>query len=517
MLYEELESQIANHNSKNYPKQLIYDNLQIINKYFNIDLSCLSIGRIGRIIKEKLNPKCSCGKLKTWNRVRISNTCGDKECVTIHIKEKFISKYGVDCAQKIPEIKKKTKETNMRLFGKESYLSTSAFQIKSQETCMIKYNVSNFSKSSFRNKNIAIQRGIKNIENLNRDFIIQNFINLNNNIKVDEFMEYFEYKGSSSVYYLFKKLDINYNKMLNRSKYEDQIIDYIKTITQNEIIISNDRSIISPSEIDIYLSNYNIGIEFNGLYWHSYGLEENNTSNKQYDKIFQQKRHLEKTNLFEKLSDSHQLFHIFENEWIDSKKQDIWKSIISNKLGLNTKKIFARKCIIKEISAIEANIFILNNHIQGIRNAKIKLGLYYNNELVSVMTLGKPLDTKSKYEYELIRFCNKKYTNIIGGASKLLKYFERKYRPKSLISYANRRWSKGNLYNNLGFELSNISSPNKFIIKNDKLKSRLQYQKHKLENKLEIYDEKLSADDNIINNNLRIIWDSGNYSFIKNY
>jgi hypothetical protein len=133
------------------------------------------------------------------------------------------------------------------------------------------------------------------------------------------------------------------------------------------------------------------------------------------------------------------------------------------------------------------------------------------------MTFGKPLDTNSIHEYELIRFCNKKYINVIGGASKLLKYFERNYKPKSLISYANRRWSKGDLYHKLGFTLSNISNPNKFIIKGNKLYNRLGFQKHKLENILESFDSSLSADKNIVNNNLRIIWDCGNYVFIKDY
>jgi hypothetical protein len=134
------------------------------------------------------------------------------------------------------------------------------------------------------------------------------------------------------------------------------------------------------------------------------------------------------------------------------------------------------------------------------------------------MTFGKPFN-KTECEYELIRFCNKKYLSVVGGASKLLKHFEKKYKPKSLLSYANRRWSKGNLYHKLGFELQNISKPNKFIINlTDKtLHNRLEFQKHKLKDKLESYNPNLSANQNIINNNYRIIWDCGNYVFTKHY
>lgn len=63
------------------------------------------------------------------------------------------------------------------------------------------------------------------------------------------------------------------------------------------------------------------------------------------------------------------------------------------------------------------------------------------------MTFGKSRYDKS-YEYELIRFCNILYINVIGAAGKLLKFFERSYTPKSIISYADRRYSTGNLYKN---------------------------------------------------------------------
>ena len=295
----------------------------------------------------------------------------------------------------------------------------------------------------------------------------------------------------------------------NQSLYEQEIIEWLTTL--NIKTETHVRSLIK-NEIDIYLPDYKVGIEFNGLYWHSYGL--NNVSENQGNRSFQYKRHLEKTQAFEALSSDHQLFHIFENEWVDQNKQNIWKSIILNKLGLYKTKIFARKCIIKEVSTHDSNRFCYYNHIQGVRNSSINIGLYYNDELVSLMTFGKMPNSN---DYELFRFCNKINHLVVGAASKLLKYFETNYKYNNLISYANRRWSKGNLYKVLNFDLVNISKPNKFIIlKNSMvLQSRLMWQKHKLESKLELYNKEYSADQNIIQNNHRIIWDSGNYSFIK--
>ena len=97
--------------------------------------------------------------------------------------------------------------------------------------------------------------------------------------------------------------------------------------------------------------------------------------------------------------------------------------------------------------------------MQGAVNAKVNLGLFYEDELVSLMTFGKCRFDK-KHEWEMLRFCNKLGYHIVGGAGKLLKHFERNLKPKSLVSYADRRWSQGKLYKALGFKLDHISAPN---------------------------------------------------------
>ena len=137
------------------------------------------------------------------------------------------------------------------------------------------------------------------------------------------------------------------------------------------------------------------------------------------------------------------------------------------------------------------------------------------------MTFGKSRFNKN-IEYELLRFCNAKFYNVRGAASKLLKAFERIYKPNSLVSYANRDWSQGNLYKKLGFILINDSQPNYFYIDNNlKIISRIQVQKHKLKAFLEarnqVFNENLSERDNMINNGYRIYYDTGNLVYYKNY
>lgn len=226
----------------------------------------------------------------------------------------------------------------------------------------------------------------------------------------------------------------------------------------------NDRTILNGKELDIYIPSKKIAIEFNGLYWHS-------------EKYIPKDYHLNKTLECEKLGI--RLIHIFEDEWLY--KKEIVKSRLKNLLGLTEIKIYGRKCQIKILDNKITNNFLNKNHIQDKCVSKIKLGLYYEGELVSLMTFGKRKILNNS-DWELIRFCNKLDTTVIGGASKLLKYFINNYKPDKIISFADRRWSSGNLYNNLNFNLIKCSPPNYYLY-NDNLKireSRIKYQKHKL-------------------------------------
>ena len=175
-----------------------------------------------------------------------------------------------------------------------------------------------------------------------------------------------------------------------------------------------------------------------------------------------------------------------------------------------SERIYARKCTVKEVSSKEAKEFLEKNHLQGACNSKVNIGLYSGNTPVSLMTFGKPRYNK-QYEWELLRFCNALNTSVIGGAGKLLSYFVKTYNPSSILSYANLRWSTGNLYEKLGFTLKGTSSPNYFYFNEDFiLHSRIEFQKHKLKDKLENFDPSLTESENMYNNGYRKIYDCGN-------
>ena len=276
----------------------------------------------------------------------------------------------------------------------------------------------------------------------------------------------------------------------------------------NNFIVSNgletiqsSRSIISPQELDIYIPSHKLAIEFNGLYWHS-------------EQFLGKDYHIEKTNLCNEKNIT--LIHIFEDEWLY--KQDIVKSRLQNILGLTKNRIYGRKCTIVELSYSACKLFLDDNHLQGNTNASVRLGLKYNNEIVSVMCFNKPrLSIGGKYDgYELSRFSSKLNTTVIGGADKLLKYFVSKYNPKQIISYADRRWSNGDLYQKLGFIEKNINQPNFWYIIGKTRKHRMTFNKINL-SKLGYDTTSKTEHEIMLSRGIYRIYDCGTIAYIKYY
>ena len=232
---------------------------------------------------------------------------------------------------------------------------------------------------------------------------------------------------------------------LQNSKNENEIREFI----ENELNIKTEKIRIENKEIDIYLSNYKFGIEFNGLYWHSSKFK-----NKNY--------HLNKT----KLCEQHdiQLLQIFEDEWI--LKKEIIKSIIKNKLRIFENNINVKKCIIREIDNKICDNFFETNHIHGTVDSKFRIGLFYNNKLVMAMIFNKKRTQKN--EYQMLGICTKLNTEIIGGSDKLLKHFIKTFKPKTILAYSNLRFSENDKYEELKFKSIENTKPNYFYFKKNK-------------------------------------------------
>lgn len=295
-------------------------------------------------------------------------------------------------------------------------------------------------------------------------------------------------------------------KLKGFSNNELELLSYI----QDElglIVETNNRKILHGKEIDIYIPSLKIGIEYDGLFWHS----EQSGKDKNY--------HLNKTEMCTQLGI--QLIHIFEDEWLN--KKEIVKQRLLHILGVSTAtKIYARKCFIKEIDSKTKNEFLNSFHIQGPDKSSVSLGAYYNNELVSLMTFGTQrvaLGTKSASinEYELIRYTSNPNYRIIGIASKLLSHFIKNYNPKKIISYADRRWSVGNLYEKIGFTKVSNGSPNYWYVNDYLIRyHRFGFRKNILSSKLQVFDSELTEWENMQLNGYDRIWDCGSLKYELN-
>jgi len=298
-------------------------------------------------------------------------------------------------------------------------------------------------------------------------------------------------------------------KYISKSEYE--IVDFLKEQGVTNIEQSN-RTIITPKELDIYLPDYKVAIEFNGLYTHS----ERNGKTKNY--------HVNKTIKCEQ--QNIQLIHIFEDEWL--KKKDLVKNKLLSILGLNIRtRIYARNCqLTKNIDSHVKKEFLDNNHIQGNDKTKINYGLIYNNKLVSLMTFSKPrnfygkkMNNITKNTYELVRYATDNSYTVVKGAERLLKHFTNDFTPDNIFSYADRRYTNknNNLYINLGFKIDNISKPNYYYMVDNKTRlHRYNFTKHKI---VQQYggDPNLTEWDNMILLGYTRIWDCGNFKYIMKF
>ena len=205
-------------------------------------------------------------------------------------------------------------------------------------------------------------------------------------------------------------------------------------------VVTRDRQLLDGKEIDIYLPDYKIGIEYNGNYWHSYPVKD-------------MKYHQDKSIQAAKIGI--RLIHIFEYEWKDSKIQEKIKNYLYDIVKSDSiDRIYARNTVVSEISPAEQYKFQDKYHLQGRATASIHLGIYQDadkdkKDLLGIMTFGKPR-FNSQYEYELVRMCFKPKVSVVGGAQKMFKHFLNMYKPKQILTYSDISKFTGGVYKQIG-------------------------------------------------------------------
>lgn len=435
-------------------------------------------------------PKQPCGNYSKFKDGKFLNVCTEyvlgvnSSCAICHenktrntvrkIKETSLQKYGTEFPNQNSEVKEKIKNNSQF-----STLEMQSIQMKREETNLERYGAKysmhvpelkdkqkqsharTVSQNTDAYTEARLTRKIKMVSSRISDSIEILYMHPNNNdwsvfkcTKCNSTFKAKTYNKCTSVYCINCE-----PKYIHVSKAESEVLEFIRTIYSGEVI-QNVRDVIPPLELDIYIPEKNIAIEYNGCYYHS-------------DKFKPNDYHTQKHKLC--ADKGIKLISIFDTDWLNNRTA--FENKIHHELA-PSKSLYARKCSTKEISSHDYKNFCAEHHLQGAVNSSIRLGLFYEGTLVSVMGFSVPRFSK-KYQYELIRFCSS--TKVQGGASKLLKYFERNYNPRSLVTYANQRWSCGDLYRTLGFNYVGTSRASYFYYKSPTdCITRYAAQKHKI-------------------------------------
>lgn len=473
-----------------------------------------------------------------------------------NIKKTMLEKYGVENAAHIKDTKTKRENTCLKRYGVKSHnslqtvkdkkkhtlyinygddgLSHNAIKEKRINTCLSKYGVEHHTKlesTQLKKKETCLSK--YGVENVMQEKSIKDKMK-NSLIDIEQFNEYVSRVCNSRNYTLLSKYEsshknitISCNKCCHEfniiwnifqqgggicpncfplkygiSKAEKDIAEYIKSLGID--IIENNRDIIKPKELDIVIPELNIAIEYCGLWCNS--TDGNNCVDNKPESY-----HLDKLNSC--LNNNYRLITIFEDEWV--LRNDVVKSCLSQKLKISTKKIFARKCKLKQLRSEVKKDFFESNHLQGDTVSSVNYGLYFDNELVCAMSF-KQTNSIGKI-WHLERYCCKPFITVIGGPSKLLSHFKKNNEWNKIITYADKRWSEGNVYTQLGFDKINDTQPNYWYWGNDIIgrKHRLNFTK-KLLTSSKNFDEKLSEREIMLLDGYNRIYDCGSIRFEMN-
>lgn len=472
-----------------------YSKSDIINRHFSTK------EELYNFISKKENKVCEYGKYPSYSRDKTifeycgnSNTCEcakqslqkslDKIYSDNNIVEKIVNKrtatlqekYGVDNISKLDSTKDKIKNTNLE---------------KGNHICSFhRDDVKNKLNSKLSNLKIDHQKQIHFTDNAKEYYFseekFKELTNIKSPIEISEFLE-LDY---TTILKRYKKFNI----LIPRSTYENEIINFLND--NNIKFLLNDRKIIKPKELDFYLPDYKIAIEFNGEYYHS-------------SKFIDKNYHFSKHKLCSE--QGIQLLSIFQSEWQSNKDK------IKNKILYITKKskhgVYARNTTICKIENKIANKFLDKYHIQnGTKNIIYSYGAYHNNELIGVICYNKQRTTG---DIELIRFCSNGENNP-GLFSKLLNYSIKDNNWSKIISFSDNRYSDGNLYRINGFVKEYDYPPSYYYFYKGKIYHKRSFTKTKLLKLLDMDNKKISKSERELANiaGIERIYDCGKIKWV---
>lgn len=377
-----------------------------------------------------------------------------------------------------PELSKRIRQTNIDRYGVEIPTQSNEIYSKIKETNKSRYGFENYNQSIYGiRKSISDPSKAENFMKFRQDpedYLQKTYGDTK--VSVDKLSKDLGVT-STPVYDILLANNCRDLTLVRSSSMEYELYDHIKSILPDIEVQKNNRTVIKPMELDLYVPILNFGIECNPTITHNssvvdpWGMDAKPYSYHKHKSVLARN-----AGVF--------LFHIFGYEW--THRKDIILSMIDNIIGVTKNKVYARNTYICEVSNKECIEFLNKNHRQGETYASIRLGLRdkTSDELVSVMTFNRMRSTIGRTSdddnsWELSRFCSKLYTSVAGGASKLFKHFTRNYNYSKIVSFSDIAHTRGSLYASLGFFQVRESNPSYVWVnyKTDEYLHRVQCQK----------------------------------------
>jgi len=266
---------------------------------------------------------------------------------------------------------------------------------------------------------------------------------------------------------------------------EEQLIAFVRGLGVE--VVRHDRSVAYPREIDLYIPGHRLGVEYNGVYWHS-------------ERYLARSYHHDKWEACR--AAGVQLVQVWQDDY--SARPELIHAGLAHKLGLTPSRTFARNTVAGELGGTAANEFLDRFHIQGGVGASVHVGLGADGTLVAVCSFTRG----GGHQWDLTRYATA--TSVVGGFTKCLAYFTRNHQWSAIKTFSDHCVSDGGLYRKAGFALDAVLPPDyRYVVGGRRI--------HKFSYRLDrfrrdphlLYEEGLTERQLAELNDLPRIWDAG--------
>jgi len=409
-------------------------------------------------------------KIQKGRRSIEKDSCIRDLCTKKKLAEINLLKHGVVNSFQRKDVKDRIRKTTLERHGVEHAQQSSAIRAKSRATCLKNHGA----EHALQNKEILQKAQGKSLELYGTKFPIQldEFKSKVRNTNLERYGEKDFLKSPEARERIRQTNTEKYGTPFPIKKFGKTQESIRSWLNSHDFNFNSDYKILEGKELDCYDADKNFALEYCGLYWHNENSPEPRLRSYHHDKW---KRCRDK---------GIQLVTIFDDEW--KSKSEIIKSVILSKLGVFDRRFHARKCRVDLISKDRMKSFCDLYHIQGgNRLSNVCFGLFYEEELVGVVDLGRHHRKKEKDSVVLTRLCFKAGIQIVGGSGKLFKACTKWCLDKgikNIVSWSDNRYSNGTVYERLGFKLVEELPPDYYYVNIKNPKRRLSKQSQSKKN-----------------------------------